>query len=499
MGRPFKGLAHAEGPDPAYDVVVIGAGIAGLVCANLLAKKGIKTLLVESHYQVGGYCSTFMRKRFIFDAASHFYPLLGNEDSITGKIIREIGIDKPWIKMDPVDTFHFPDGSRFEVPADLDPYLARLHALFPHESAAIDAFFGEVKRAYAFGLLRYFREVPGKRFADLEKQTLREVLDRHFSDPKLKLLLCADCPHWGSPPNDTSFMFDSMLRLSYFLGNYYPVGGSQVFANDLAACFEQAGGHILMKTAAVNINSPNGKVESITLELGPQHNRRRQQVKTPIIISNADMLFTLKQLCDPSHFPDDYLTHVESLKPSFPCYLLHMGVDGVDSQTLEQAQGYYWDGWDADLVGKGSLRFKIFVPTLYEPEMAPPGKHIIVVQKVFDMNYEAVTDWAAHKSEVNDFLRGELRKVIPGIDEKIEVANLATAKTSYRFTNNHHGAMLGWTMSPDQLGERRPGIQSPLPGLFFTGHWTRPGGGITPVIVSAQRAADLAASALNKA
>ena len=51
--------------------------------------------------------------------------------------------------------------------------------------------------------------------------------------------------------------------------------------------------------------------------------------------------------------------------------------------------------------------------------------------------------------------------------------------------------MLGWEMSPDQLGESRPGIVGPLKNLYFTGHWTQPGGGITPVIVSAMQVAKM--------
>jgi len=44
-------------------------------------------------------------------------------------------------------------------------------------------------------------------------------------------------------------------------------------------------------------------------------------------------------------------------------------------------------------------------------------------------------------------------------------------------------------MSPEQLGENRVGITGPIENLFFTGHWTQPGGGITPVIVSAMQVA----------
>jgi prolycopene isomerase len=79
--------------------------------------------------------------------------------------------------------------------------------------------------------------------------------------------------------------------------------------------------------------------------------------------------------------------------------------------------------------------------------------------------------------------------VLPGIREHIVTAQSASALTSWRFTLNHRGAMLGWEMSPGQLGSNRPAIAGPVKNLHFTGHWTRPGGGITPVIVSAVDAA----------
>src|SRR5437867_10705946 len=109
MRRPFRGLSLRDGPDNSYDAVVIGAGIGGLICANLLARNGLRVLLVEQHYMAGGYCSTFRRKGFTFDAATHFYPLLGIPATITGKLLSDLGIAAGWIKMEPVDTFHFPD------------------------------------------------------------------------------------------------------------------------------------------------------------------------------------------------------------------------------------------------------------------------------------------------------------------------------------------------------------------------------------------------------
>jgi prolycopene isomerase len=149
-----------------------------------------------------------------------------------------------------------------------------------------------------------------------------------------------------------------------------------------------------------------------------------------------------------------------------------------------------------DRVGIDALRCKIFSPTLYEPAMAPPGRQIVILQKVLEMDYDRIEDWPAHKARTEAFLLEELERRIPGISERIVVKTSASAHTSWRFTLNHQGAMLGWEMSPDQLGAGRPDITSGIPNLFLVGHWTRPGGGITPVIISAQEVARKVAGAL---
>ena len=492
MKRAFRGLRRRP-PRGRYDAVVVGAGVGGLVAANLLAREGLSVLLVEQHYMVGGYCSTFRRAGFTFDASTHFYPLLGNPKTLPGRLLADLGVTTRWVKMDPVDTFHFPDGTRFEVPADYEPYRARLDAEFPAERQALEAFFEEVRAAYLLGLLCYFRNRPTERLGRFRGMTVRQVLDRFFESEKLKLLLTADCPHWGSPPCRTSFVFDSMLRLSYFLGNYYPVGGSQAFADELARCFEARGGEILMSSRVERIRVVDGTVRGVDVETtrGPLRGRRR--VDSPAVLSNADLTTTWERLLGPSHLSRRErreLRRMKGMRPSFPCFLSHIGLKGGDGEALERAQGYYWARWDPDRVGRDALVCKVFVPTLYDPGLAPPGDHIIILQKVQEMDYGAVEDWPRHKAAVEGFVTDHLERVLPGIRRRIAVQMSASAATARRFTWNTAGAMLGWEMSPEQLGEARPGVVGPVPGLFQVGHWVRPGGGITPVIVSAVQAAE---------
>jgi phytoene dehydrogenase-like protein len=524
MKRPFTGLRHRP-PHARYDVVVIGSGIGGLVAANLLADAGRRVLLVEQHYMAGGYCSTFRRAGYTFDAATHFYPLLGNPQTLTGRLLGQLGCTTRWVRMDPVDTFHFPDGTRFVVAADFERYLADVEAAFPDAREPLRAFFEVARQAYADGLQRYFRGIATERNGRYLGWTLAEALARFIPDPRLRLLLAADCAHWGSPPSRTSFVFDSMLRFSYFLGNYFPAGGSQAFADDLARVFEERGGEIAMSTRCERIVVEDGRVAGVELTTLRGPLAGRHWVAAPVVLSNADLRSTVERLLPAEVVDDAVRASLRRLRPTFPCFLTHLGVREVPTAVLERAQGYYWADWDAEQVGGDGLIGKIFVPTLYAPELAPPGGHVVILQKVQaaeclpegawiagepplappgdagsapsaagegdgDPAQAPTSHWAAHKAAVEARLMAHLERVVPGISEQVVTRSSASARTSERFTLNFQGAMLGWEMAPDQLGEARPARQGIVPGLHLVGHWTRPGGGVTPVIVSAQQVAE---------
>lgn len=487
MSRRFRALRND--PRSSYDCVIIGAGIGGLLCANLLARSGLRVLLVEQHFMVGGYCSAFKRGGYIFDAATHFYPLLGNPNTMTGKVLADLEVSTSWIKMDPVDQFHFPDGTTFSVSADFGTYLSHLKTSFPEEAAAIDSFFSLVRRVYLLGLLQFFRERPTEQLRPFLQLSVQDVLDTFFRDVKLKLLLTADTGHWGSPPKRTSFVFDSMLRLAYFLGNYYPRGGSQIFADDLAARFEEMGGHILMSSLVVGICAKDGTIHGVEIETGSRGHRTRVAVSAPIVVSNSDLLHTMENMIAPGTVDPAYVTSLKSLRPSMSCFVTHIGLRDIPTAQLEPIHGYHWSSWNANDVATDA--FKIFIPTFFDPALAPPSGHIVIVQKVTEMDYVAVEDWAAHKAGVENYIMDNLKRIIPQFGDHVVVQLSASAQTSHRYTLNHHGAMLGWELSPDQLGADRPGVGGPLKNLFFVGHWSQPGGGITPVMVSAMRVAEL--------
>ncbi len=478
FGRPYP---------EQHDAIIVGSGIGGLFCANLLAKAGLKVLLLERHYMLGGFCSTFRRKGFIFDAATHFYPLLGNPATLTGKLLQELEVPTEWIRMDPVDQFHFPGMDTFSVPADFAQYLEKLKICFPHEAAAVDSYFAELRQAYLCGLLYYFRGVDNDQATKFSQFTVTDKLDRHFHDPRIKAVLMADTPHWGSLPNRTSFLFDAMLRLAYFLGNYYPRGSSQKFADDLGRALQARGGHILKCASVESILIENGKAQGVRISTVCKRASETFVFRAPVVVSNADALHTYERLIGAQHCGSWPIEYLKQLEPSYPCFLVHIGLRGMDTKALAAAEGYYWTSYDPE----DAIRnvFKVFIPTHFDPGIAPPGCQILIVQKLTPVRMEDVTDWNAHKDAVTAGIMARLRQILPGIDEHVVVSLSATAMTSHRFTGNWQGAMLGWEMSPGQLGAGRLPNNTPIENLYLVGHWTQPGGGITPVIVSAQRVA----------
>src|SRR5258708_28024103 len=188
--------------------------------------------------------------------------------------------------------------------------------------------------------MRYFRNVSSDRITPYRDLTIRDVLNRYFRNEKLKLLLTWYIGHWGSPPSRTSFLFDSMLRLSYCLGNYCPRGGSQVFVDELAQRFEENGGHILMSSLVRRILVRNHTAWGVEVETGTPRHRTCMQISAGVVVSNADLAHTLEHMIGAELLDPDYLTPIKQLRPTHPCFLVHLDRKSTRLNSSHQIISY---------------------------------------------------------------------------------------------------------------------------------------------------------------
>ena len=461
---------------PKYDVIVLGAGIAGLICGTFIAKQGKKVLIIEQHSIPGGYCTSFKRKGFIFDSAVHHIGGCGKW-SVVGRCLKELDININFQQLDPMDSIHFPSFS-IDIPAEIDDYVDLLKERFPSEKEQLALFFKEFTRLYR----ATFSTEKHKMLLKYQDLTFKEMLDNFFTDEQLKMTLSAQWGYIGSPPHEVSAIGMCQMLVNYLKdGAYFPVGGTQNFADAITQKFIDYGGQIMLSSSVDGMLTDGNIIKGVTTKKG-------EEIQADIFVSNIDPKQTFFSLLDKNNVDDSYIRKIENMKESVSFFLLYLGLDNkIDLKGLKR--GFYHTS--NDLTFSDNDWFYISVPTEVDSSLAPDNKQIISVVVSSRENYDDIDDWVAYKDKMKKHTINYLENFVPEIQDHIEVIDAATPKTLYRYTLNTKGAAYGWAVTVDQTWSNRLSHTTPFKNLFLAGHWTNPGPGICAVVSSGWRVANM--------
>ncbi len=459
-----------------YDVIILGAGIAGLICGTFLAKNGKKTLIIEQHSLPGGYCTSFKRKGFTFDAAVHHIGGCGTW-SIVGRCFKELGIDIAFKQLDPMDSLNFPTFS-IDVPADLDDYITLLKNTFSSESDNISAFFKDFVGLYRSTVRTKESEILTK----YKELTYREMLDIFFTDERLKMVLSAQWGYIGSPPHEASAIGMCQMLVNYLKdGAFYPLGSTQNFSDSIAQKFIDYGGQIMLSSKAEKLRSKDMHIKGVITDRG-------EQFYSDMFVSNIDPAQTFFTLIDNQKIDELYIQKIRSMKESVSFFLLYLGLDNkIDLNGLKR--GFYHTSRDMNF--SDSEWFYVSVPTKVDKTLAPNGKQIITVVVSLQERFEEIENFDTFKEKMKKHTMEYLKSLVPDIQNHIDVIETGTPKTLKRYTLNAQGAAYGWAVTVDQTWSNRLQHTTPFKNLFLAGHWTNPGPGICAVVSSGWRVANM--------
>lgn len=440
-----------------YDVVVIGAGIGGLVCANYLSLNGKKILLVEKNSEPGGYCTSFNRRGFIFDTTIH---AIQNCDrgNILNKIFTELNLASQihLIRPNPTDTVILNHGA-IHIWNDFELTLKDFINLFPQEKNALIKFFNLILREDLICIFSKYRT-----------HTFQHLLDEYFESYEIKRIFGGFLSNIGSLPENTSCLAAFAVIKQFILsGGFYPKGGMQVIPNALMNNILNYGGKVLLNQEVKEILLENISVKGIKLASG-------QEIDAPNVVSNSDITNTYSQLINRSS--PELSLRLKTMKPSFSIFIVYLTLDICLRDSYKSGAGvWYFPSTEAlrsqiNLIDNIMTNQTIFcsIASKLDSSLSPAGKDYMRI--MVNTNHHNQEFWSQKSVEFSKRLIEQITKVIP-ISNHVTCVGRATSVTMKNYTLNRSGAVCGWLNSPEQVNDSIINHLPNIKGLYNVGHW----------------------------
>jgi phytoene dehydrogenase-like protein len=486
-------------------VVIVGAGMGGLMAGNLLAKKGHKVIIFESHSTPGGYTAGFRRKGYYFESGT----LSFESSHIVFAAMKALGVfDKiPFVRQHTRFLTKNFDCNLYQI----DDWRNALYAAYPSEKDNLDKYWVEVdKMIKLFVALakprNFFKRIiffPNmmkfmRLFHKYEKMTVTEFTQRYFDeDSELFHLL----KEMGYPDMSASIVAAALIA---FIDDYWTVKtGMQSWADVLAENFRNLGGELKLKSVVERIVTRNGAANGVMCN--------GKEYQADYVLSASDYKKTfLTLLDDKTLLPEGFSEKVQKADVSEGFFTAYLGVDippGKLQEYMKLPHVMYYDiksGYD--LYGSDDKDFfEKCAVWLYSPSMlhegnAPAGKSSLMIQTPVPLRW--MNNWGNGDREVYKKLKKGATKtlikrasvVIPNLEKHIEFEDAATPLTYERYTHNTDGATSAWSWNPKKWFYKdgyNIRVTTPVKNLLICSCWAHQMGGIPTAIQAPQKCAEL--------
>ena len=439
--------------DKAYDVIVVGAGPGGAACAALLAKAGVKTLLLEKNDRPGGKALTVSREGFRYE----LWPVTGgpSRSSRFEELIRELELDTELLAPEDAGVMLYRDLSGkytpYQPPGPVPPK--------PEEADEVNRFFTDIA------------SLSPQEIEALDEITFHEFISRYRIPQSLYSFLGMEANVVFVVPIDLLSASEAVKTLQDFVrggtGCYFKGGYGRLF-EACAEAVKRYGGEVRLRTRVERITIEDGRVRGVVTDKGA--------FQAPIVVCNAGIQPTVLKFVGEKHFDKGYVNYVKDLIPSLGL----MGIRYFLSKPVLERGMYitfsddnYFNVERAERAKAGQLPEDVLVfmvvPSLYDPSLAPAGKQCALASTLCPPGAEI-----KNPQVFWDKLDETVARIWPELPKHIEhKEHFSTADVS-AVTRDHvlpgqGGECIGLGQVVGQCGRHKPSAKAPIRGLFYVG------------------------------
>ena len=502
-------------------VVVIGAGVAGLATAGLLAKEGHDVVVLEKNDRVGGRAGTIERDGFRFDSGPSWYLMPEVFDHFFAMMGTSTAEQLDLVRLDPgYRVFRSPDSSDaadgpVTVPAGRDAVTRLFETLEPGSTGALDAYLDSAQHAGTMAQ-RYFLYNPFTRLRSLAAPDvlcalprlaallgtrLQAFAARRFRHPAIRQILGYPAVFLGTDPRSAPAMYHLMSALDLDQGVSYPQGGFWRVVERIEGLAREAGVRIVTGADVTGIRTQDIGGAPHATGVGWRDEAGHTHVESAdIVVSAADLHHT-----EPALLPRSLQSYPESWwarRTSGPGGVLVMlGVRGTLPQ-LPHHSLFFTDDWDANfdaIFGPSPsvpAPASIYVcrPSATDPDVAPADHEnlFVLIPVPADVDLGGGGPDGSGSPRVEEAADAAIDQIaawagIPDLRERIVVRETKGPADFHADYRSWRGGMLGPAHILSQSAMfRAQNASRRVQGLFYAGATTAPGVGVPMCLISAE-------------
>ncbi len=475
------------------DIVIVGAGLAGLSCALRLAGAGRNVTVLEREAFPGGRAGLIEDSGFRFDTG----PTVLTMPDLIRDAFDAVGEDMDdWLDLVPVEPLYrafYPDGSQLDVHSDVDAMADEIERVIsPDEAAGYRRYVEFVSKLYRYEM-RDFIDTNIDTPLDLVTANLAKLVAiggfrkltpkvrQYLRDPRTERLFSFQSMYAGLSPQDALAIYAIIAYMDSVAGVYFPKGGMHALPRAMAAAAEKHGVTFRYSTEVTRVELEGSRAVAV-------HTADGERIAADVVVLNPDLPVAMRELLGQEPWSVRRLTYSPS------CFLLLAGSSATYTKTAHHNIhfGRSWNGIFRELIDEKRLMsdpsILVTNPTYSDPGLAPQGKQIYYV--LFPTpNLDADIDWRTEGPRYRDeVVRTLEQRGYVGFGDGIEVEHVTTP-LDWAERGMERGAPFAAAHSFQQTGPFRP---SNLWGdnVVFTGSGTQPGVGVPMVLVSGRLAAE---------